>query len=50
MFFDKFKDDIQHDLSSALSKKADQRVEALQDIIDELRLQLSNLTHPENTN
>ncbi|MBA9083073.1 MULTISPECIES: hypothetical protein [Bartonella] len=53
MFFDKVKDDIQRDFSSAFTayqKETDQHIEALQKAVDELRLQLSSLTHPENTN
>ncbi|AQX19791.1 hypothetical protein [Bartonella sp. WD16.2] len=50
---DKVKDDIQHDLSNTLiayQKETNKRIEALQEAIDELRLQLVNLTHPEDTN
>ncbi len=53
VFFDKVKDDIQRDFSSAFTayqKETDQHIEALQKAVDELRLQLSSLTHPENTN
>ncbi|ENN93788.1 hypothetical protein [Bartonella bovis] len=49
---DKVKDDIQRDLLSAFTakKETDQRIQALQEAIDELRLKLSNLTNPEDTN
>ncbi|MEL6088458.1 MULTISPECIES: hypothetical protein [Bartonella] len=50
---DKVKDDIEHDLSSvftAYQKETDQRIKALQKAIDELRLQLVSLTHPEDIN
>ncbi|EJF90768.1 hypothetical protein [Bartonella melophagi] len=50
---DKLKEDIQHDLSSAFTaykEETNQRIEALQDTIDELRLQLSNLIHLEEMN
>ncbi|OPB29492.1 hypothetical protein [Bartonella sp. WD12.1] len=50
---DKVKDDIQHDLLNvftAYQKETEQRIETLQEAVDELRLQLVNLTHPEDTN